>query len=146
MKCCIIWSFPLLPFLFWQILDLCFSIALSLPRPVMSGSGVELEISYRALSSLEDVIAILKSVCIPPTNHPSFPQKKKKRKWRTRTRKKKHVYCRAVWNRNMLIKMFIFLPLYPQDASIDPSEVFNRIVSSICTLLTKDEVSFSFRL
>lgn len=70
-----------------QILDLCFSIALSLPRPVMSGSGVELEISYRALSSLEDVIAILKS-----------------------------------------------------DASIDPSEVFNRIVSSICTLLTKDEL------
>lgn len=44
----------------------------------MSGSGVELEISYRALSSLEDVIAILKSVCIPPTNHPSFPQKKRK--------------------------------------------------------------------
>lgn len=30
-----------------------------------------------------------------------------------------------------------------QDASIDPSEVFNRIVSSVCGLLTKDEVKIS---
>ena len=30
--------------------------------------------------------------------------------------------------------------LYIQDASIDPSEVFNRIVSSVCILLMKDEV------
>jgi hypothetical protein len=45
------------------------------------------EDSYKALSSLEDVIAILKS-----------------------------------------------------DASIDPSEVFNRIVSSICSLLTEHEL------
>jgi len=27
-----------------------------------------------------------------------------------------------------------------QDTSIDPSEVFNRIISSVCILLTKDEV------
>lgn len=30
-----------------------------------------------------------------------------------------------------------------QDASIDPSEVFNRVVSSVCILLTKDEVPFN---
>ncbi|KAJ0027548.1 hypothetical protein Pint_35765 [Pistacia integerrima] len=70
-----------------QILDQLFSISLSLPRPVGSNSGVDIELSYSALSSLEDVIAILRS-----------------------------------------------------DASIDPSEVFNRIVSSACTLLTKDEL------
>ncbi|KAL9265845.1 SHOOT GRAVITROPISM 6-like protein, partial [Drosera capensis] len=64
-----------------QILDLLFSISLSLPRPANSPDGLDVELSYRALSSLEDVIAILKS-----------------------------------------------------DASIDPSEVFNRVVSSVCTL------------
>lgn len=37
-----------------------------------------------------------------------------------------------------------FFFLYIQDASIDPSEVFNRIVSSVCILLTKDEVYFIF--
>lgn len=31
--------------------------------------------------------------------------------------------------------------LYIQDASIDPSEVFNRVISSVCLLLTKNEVS-----
>ncbi|CAL5387693.1 unnamed protein product [Camellia sinensis] len=70
-----------------QILDLFFSISLSLPRPVSSSSGVNIELSYNALSSLEDVIAILR-----------------------------------------------------RDASIDPSEVFNRVVSSVCILLTKDEL------
>ncbi|KAK9289631.1 hypothetical protein L1049_007789 [Liquidambar formosana] len=70
-----------------QILDLLFSISLSLPRPVGSTFGVDIELSYRALSSLEDVIAILRS-----------------------------------------------------DASIDPSEVFNRVVSCVCVLLTKDEL------
>uniref|UniRef100_A0A5B6ZUL3 Uncharacterized protein n=1 Tax=Davidia involucrata TaxID=16924 RepID=A0A5B6ZUL3_DAVIN len=70
-----------------QILDLFFSISLSLPRPVGYGSGADIELSYSALSSLEDVIAILRS-----------------------------------------------------DASIDPSEVFNRVVSSVCILLTKDEL------
>ncbi|XP_057983736.1 protein SHOOT GRAVITROPISM 6 isoform X2 [Malania oleifera] len=70
-----------------QILDLFFSISLSIARPVGSTYGIDIELSYSALSSLEDVIAILKS-----------------------------------------------------DASIDPSEVFNRIVSSVCILLTKDEL------
>ncbi|CAN8284973.1 unnamed protein product [Cochlearia groenlandica] len=69
-----------------QILDQFFSIALSLPKAALS-SGLDSEDSYKALSSLEDVIAILKS-----------------------------------------------------DASIDPSEVFNRIVSSTCDLLTEDEL------
>ncbi|GLT92277.1 hypothetical protein SLE2022_101210 [Rubroshorea leprosula] len=70
-----------------QILDQLFSISLSLPRPVGSSIGADIESLYSALSSLEDVIAILRS-----------------------------------------------------DASIDPSEVFNRIVSSVCILLTKDEL------
>ncbi|KAJ8754145.1 hypothetical protein K2173_002044 [Erythroxylum novogranatense] len=70
-----------------QILDQLFSISMSLPKPVGFSSSADIELSYRALSSLEDVLAILRS-----------------------------------------------------DASIDPSEVFNRIVSSICTLLTKDEL------
>ncbi|XP_074355121.1 protein SHOOT GRAVITROPISM 6 isoform X2 [Apium graveolens] len=70
-----------------QIIGQLFSISLSLPRPVPSTSGTNLEMSYSALSSLEDVIAMLRS-----------------------------------------------------DASIDPSEVFNRVVSSVCTLLTKDEL------
>uniref|UniRef100_A0A7N0TTV8 SGR6 n=2 Tax=Kalanchoe fedtschenkoi TaxID=63787 RepID=A0A7N0TTV8_KALFE len=70
-----------------QILDQFFSIALSLPRPVAASFDPAIELSYRALSSLEDVIAILRS-----------------------------------------------------DASIDPSEVFNRVVSSVCVLLTKDEL------
>lgn len=70
-----------------QILDLYFSISLSLPRPVVSSSAVDVESSYSALSSLEDVIAILR-----------------------------------------------------RDTSIDPSEVFNRVVSSICVLMTKDEL------
>ncbi|KAJ4833816.1 Protein SHOOT GRAVITROPISM 6 [Turnera subulata] len=70
-----------------QIIDQLFSISLSLPRPIGSTSGTDIELSYIALSSLEDVIAILRS-----------------------------------------------------DASIDLSEVFNRIVSSVCVLLTKDEL------
>ncbi|KAL3532002.1 hypothetical protein ACH5RR_005523 [Cinchona calisaya] len=71
-----------------QILDLFFSISLSLPRPVNSSLGMDIELSYSALTSLEDVIAILRS-----------------------------------------------------DASIDPSEVFNRVVCSISILLTKDELA-----
>ncbi|KAK3013387.1 hypothetical protein RJ639_010056 [Escallonia herrerae] len=69
-----------------QILDQLFSISLSLPRPATSFTS-DIEMSYRALSSLEDVLAILRS-----------------------------------------------------DASIDQSEVFNRVVSSVCDLLTKDEL------
>ncbi|KAM3325089.1 protein SHOOT GRAVITROPISM 6 isoform X1 [Capsicum chacoense] len=71
-----------------QILHLYFSISLSLPRPVNSSASNDIELSYSALSSLEDVMAILRS-----------------------------------------------------DASIDPSEVFNRVVSSVCILLTKDELA-----
>ncbi|PRQ43676.1 putative condensin complex subunit 1 [Rosa chinensis] len=70
-----------------QILDQLFSISLSLQRPASSTYGVDIEVSYSALSSLEDVIAILRS-----------------------------------------------------DASIDPSEVFNRVISSVCLLLTKNEL------
>ncbi|KAF6167741.1 hypothetical protein GIB67_017236 [Kingdonia uniflora] len=70
-----------------QILDLFFSISLSLPKPVGSTTGDDIEMSYNALCSLEDIIAILRS-----------------------------------------------------DASIDQSEVFNRVISSICVLLTRDEL------
>nr|CAD1836020.1 unnamed protein product [Ananas comosus var. bracteatus] len=69
-----------------QIVCLFFSISLSLPK-LASGSVIDLEVSYAALSSLEDVISILR-----------------------------------------------------RDASIDQSEVFNRVVSSVCVLLTKDEL------
>lgn len=76
--------------------------------------------SYGALSSLEDVIAILKSVgsletlCI-------------------------HFLCLSI----IFLKRMIFgFSLCNQDTSIDPSEVFNRIISSVCILLTKDEVMF----
>ncbi|KAJ6331302.1 hypothetical protein OIU76_009809 [Salix suchowensis] len=67
-----------------QILDQLFSLALSLPKPAGFSGTVDIELPYSALSSLEDVIAILRS-----------------------------------------------------DASIDPSEVFNRIVSSICLFIDK---------
>ncbi|XP_010546529.1 PREDICTED: protein SHOOT GRAVITROPISM 6 isoform X2 [Tarenaya hassleriana] len=69
-----------------QILDQLFSISLTLPKTVVS-SALDTEDSYKALSSLEDVIAMLRS-----------------------------------------------------DASIDPSEVFNRIVSSVSVLLSEDEL------
>ena len=46
-----------------QILDQLFSISLSLPRPASSLiSAEDIELSYGALSSLEDVIAILRNV------------------------------------------------------------------------------------
>ncbi|KNA12653.1 hypothetical protein SOVF_123030 isoform A [Spinacia oleracea] len=70
-----------------QIIDLFFSIGLLLPRPMDSNLNSNMEVFYGALSSLEDVIAMLKS-----------------------------------------------------DASIDSSEVFSRVVSSICMLLTKEEL------
>ncbi|KAI3447537.1 hypothetical protein Pfo_004202 [Paulownia fortunei] len=70
-----------------QVLDLFFSISLSLPRSANSSFGLDIELCYGALSALEDVIAILRS-----------------------------------------------------DASLDPSEVFNRVVSSVCILFTKDEL------
>ncbi|KAF7804391.1 protein SHOOT GRAVITROPISM 6 isoform X1 [Senna tora] len=76
-----------------QILDQLFSISLSLPRSAASCiSSEHKELSYSALSSLEDVIAILRN-----------------------------------------------------DTSIDPSEVFNRILYSLCILLTKDELAITLR-
>lgn len=74
-----------------QIIGLFFSISLSLP--LIAGSDVDLESSYSALSSLEDVISILR-----------------------------------------------------RDESIDQSEVFNRIVSAVCVLLTKDELVISLHM
>ncbi|KAK7838488.1 protein shoot gravitropism 6 [Quercus suber] len=47
-----------------QILDQLFSISLSLPRPAASKFSVGIVLSYGALSSLEDVIAILRSVIL----------------------------------------------------------------------------------
>eukprot|EP01018_Ginkgo_biloba_P020375 Gb_30357 [translate_table: standard] len=70
-----------------QILDLLFIIALSLPRPVGSTVDEDREMSYAALTALEDIISILN-----------------------------------------------------RDASIDQSEAFQRIVSSVCILLTKEEL------
>ncbi|XP_042014452.1 protein SHOOT GRAVITROPISM 6-like isoform X1 [Salvia splendens] len=70
-----------------QILDLVFSISLSLPRSANSSIDLDIELCYGALSALEDVVAILR-----------------------------------------------------RDASLDPSEVFNRVVSSVCILFTKDEL------
>lgn len=46
-----------------QIIGQLFSISLSLPKPIPSGTISEM--SYGALSSLEDVIAILRSVSRP---------------------------------------------------------------------------------
>ncbi|KAH7690564.1 Armadillo-like helical-containing protein [Dioscorea alata] len=73
-----------------QIIALFFNISLSLPKSVASSNDVDLEVSYSALSSLEDVISILR-----------------------------------------------------RDASIDQSEVFNRVISSVCILLSKDELVIS---
>lgn len=73
-----------------QIIGLFFSISLSLPKLAASNTDIDLEVSYNALSSLEDVISILR-----------------------------------------------------RDASIDQSEVFNRVISSVCILLTKEELVIS---
>ncbi|CAL9086725.1 unnamed protein product [Musa textilis] len=74
-----------------QIIGQFFSIALSLPKLAASVSYIDIEVSYSALSSLEDVISILR-----------------------------------------------------RDASIDQSETFNRVISSVCVLLTRDELIISF--
>nr|ATB19903.1 putative SGR6 [Hesperocyparis bakeri] len=70
-----------------KILDLLFVISLSLPRPVGSTVDEDREVSYLALTALEDVISI-----------------------------------------------------YNRDAMIDQSDAFHRIVSSVCILLTKEEL------
>ncbi|XP_020263565.1 protein SHOOT GRAVITROPISM 6 isoform X2 [Asparagus officinalis] len=74
-----------------QIVGIFFSISLSLPKLI--ATDIDLELSYNALSSLEDVISILR-----------------------------------------------------RDESIDQSEVFNRVVSSICVLLTRDELVISLHM
>ncbi|KAG6476555.1 hypothetical protein ZIOFF_065797 [Zingiber officinale] len=72
------------------ILGLFFSIALSLPKLATSVNYTDIEVSYSAMSSLEDVISILR-----------------------------------------------------RDASIDQSETFNRVISSVCALLMRDELVIS---
>lgn len=92
-----------------------------------SSSGVDIESSYTALSALEDVIAILRRVSAFATLFPNcFPM----------------VLFGAVEGKLMNSSEFLLLCL--QDASIDPSEVFNRVVSSVCILLTRDEVILCF--
>jgi hypothetical protein len=71
-----------------QILALFFNIALSLPKKKASVNDIDLESSYSALSSLEDIVSIIR-----------------------------------------------------REASIDQAEVFHRVVSSLCVLLSKDEVT-----
>nr|AAK98733.1 Hypothetical protein [Oryza sativa Japonica Group] len=71
-----------------QILALFFNIALSLPKKKASVNDIDLESSYSALSSLEDIVSIIR-----------------------------------------------------REASIDQAEVFHRVVSSLCVLLSKDEIS-----
>uniref|UniRef100_A0A0E0NPN8 Condensin complex subunit 1 C-terminal domain-containing protein n=1 Tax=Oryza rufipogon TaxID=4529 RepID=A0A0E0NPN8_ORYRU len=72
-----------------QILALFFNIALSLPKKKASVNDIDLESSYSALSSLEDIVSIIRRV---------------------------------------------------GEASIDQAEVFHRVVSSLCVLLSKDEL------
>lgn len=146
-----------LMFFFWQILHLYFSISLSLPRPANSSFTNDIESSYSALSSLEDVIAILRSVSFPNASFcfflfllcKSLPAERII-KWQNSVIPKYLMRARC----NTLVFLFhfassVYKPFYFwthsyfQDASIDPSEVFNRVVSSVCILLTKDEVSFS---
>lgn len=119
-----------------QILDLLFSISLSLPRPAGSSiSAEDIELSYSALSSLEDVIAILRNVsslitlfhylacCSSFSNFIVFYS------------------CKGKKNETEDLGFHVCIYIYIQDTSIDPSEVFNRIVSSLCILLTKEEAS-----
>ncbi|KAL6512051.1 hypothetical protein OROGR_021648 [Orobanche gracilis] len=47
-----------------SILDLFFSIPLSLPRSANSSFGLDIELCYSALSALEDVITILRNMII----------------------------------------------------------------------------------
>ncbi|XP_078440050.1 ARM repeat superfamily protein isoform X2 [Wolffia australiana] len=73
-----------------QTVSLFFNIALSLPRLLGDKAHLDLEASYNALNSLEDVVSILR-----------------------------------------------------RDASIDQSEVFQRVLLSVCSLLTKEELVVS---
>uniref|UniRef100_N1QRN0 HEAT repeat-containing 7A-like protein n=1 Tax=Aegilops tauschii TaxID=37682 RepID=N1QRN0_AEGTA len=69
-----------------QIIALFFNISLSLPKQKTSANDIDLESSYGALSSLEDIVSIIRR------------------------------------------------------ASVDQIEVFHRVVSSVCILLSKDEL------
>ncbi|KAL6902358.1 hypothetical protein ACP4OV_005234 [Aristida adscensionis] len=70
-----------------QIIALFFNISLSLPKQKAYATDIDLESSYGALSSLEDIVSIIR-----------------------------------------------------RDASVDQTEVFHRVVSSVCILLSKDEL------
>lgn len=70
-----------------QIIALFFNISLSLPKQKASANDIDLESSYGALSSLEDIVSIIR-----------------------------------------------------RNASVDQIEVFHRVVSSVCILLSKDEL------
>ncbi|KAK3148379.1 hypothetical protein QOZ80_3BG0294260 [Eleusine coracana subsp. coracana] len=70
-----------------QIIALFFNISLSLPKQKAYANDVDLESSYSALSSLEEIVSIIR-----------------------------------------------------REASVDQTEVFQRVVSSVCILLSKDEL------
>ncbi|KAL6649216.1 hypothetical protein ACP70R_013440 [Stipagrostis hirtigluma subsp. patula] len=70
-----------------QILALFFNISLSLPKQKTYTNDIDLESSYSALSSLEDIVSMVR-----------------------------------------------------RDASVDQTEVFHRVVSSVCILLSKEEL------
>lgn len=57
-------SYWLFFMVFFQIIGQFFSVALSLPKLAASVSYIDIEVSYSALSSLEDVISILRRVGI----------------------------------------------------------------------------------
>ncbi|WVZ55465.1 hypothetical protein U9M48_006123 [Paspalum notatum var. saurae] len=73
-----------------QIIALFFNISLSLPKQKAYVNDIDLESSYSALSSLEELVSIVR-----------------------------------------------------REASVDQTEVFQRVVSSVCILLSKDEVKQS---
>uniref|UniRef100_A0A453J0N8 Maestro-like HEAT-repeats domain-containing protein n=1 Tax=Aegilops tauschii subsp. strangulata TaxID=200361 RepID=A0A453J0N8_AEGTS len=96
-----------------QIIALFFNISLSLPKQKTSANDIDLESSYGALSSLEDIVSIIRRVsgCISLPFIKSSPEQ-------------------------MLKSIFLF----PLKASVDQIEVFHRVVSSVCILLSKDEL------
>ncbi|RLN39666.1 protein SHOOT GRAVITROPISM 6 [Panicum miliaceum] len=73
-----------------QIISVFFNISLSLPKQKAYANDIDLESSYSALSSLEELVSIVR-----------------------------------------------------REASVDQMEVFQRVVSSVCILLSKDEVKQS---
>ena len=96
-----------------QIIALFFNISLSLPKQ-KTANDIDLESSYGALSSLEDIVSIIRRVSVMYyfTVHLVL-------------------FCEQ-------IKKIIFL--LSQNTSVDQIEVFHRVVSSVCILLSRDEV------